>query len=69
LRSWRQSLPSHVSMLIVPDAELSAFHIDSFPAGIAMRDGVVRSNGILSSQGAEHMLLRALGDPMKKAMP
>jgi hypothetical protein len=69
LRSWRQSLPSHVSMLIVPDAELDAFHIDSFPAGIAIRDGVVRSNSILSSPGAEHMLLRALGDPTKKQMP
>ena len=69
LRLWRQSLPPHVSMLIVPDAELSAFHIDSFPAGIAIRDGVVRSNSILSSQGAEHMLLRALGDPTKKQIP
>jgi hypothetical protein len=69
LRLWRQSLPPHVSMLIVPNAELSTFHIDSFPAGVAIRDGIVRSNSILSSQGAEHMLVRALGDGAKKQMP
>jgi hypothetical protein len=69
LRLWRQSLPPHVSMLIVPNAELSTFHIDSFPAGVAIRDGIVRSNSILSSQGAEHMLVRALGDGAKKQLP
>jgi hypothetical protein len=56
-------------MLIVPNAELSTFHIDSFPAGIAIRDGIVRSNSILSSRGAEHMLVRALGNGTKKQMP
>jgi hypothetical protein len=69
LRLWRQSLPPHVSMLIVPNTELSTFHIDSFPAGIAIRDGIVRSNSILSSRGAEHMLVRPLGNGTKKQMP
>jgi hypothetical protein len=69
LRSWRQSLPARVSMLIVPDAELSAFHADSFPAGIVIRDGVVRSNSPLSGRGAQHMLIRAPGDQGKKQTP
>jgi hypothetical protein len=62
LRSLQQSLPPHVSVLIVPDAELIAFHADSFPAGIVIRDGIVRSNSTLSSRGAERMLLRTLSD-------
>jgi hypothetical protein len=66
LRLWQQTLPPHVSMLIVPDVELSAFHADSFPAGIVIRDGVVRSNSVLSSPGAERMLLRALTDPAER---
>jgi len=53
-------------MLIVPDVELSAFHADSFPAGIVIRDGVVRSNSVLSSPGAERMLLRVLTDPAER---
>ncbi len=62
LRLWQRTLPSHVSILIVPDTELSVFHIDSFPAGIVIRDGIVRSNSVLSSQGSERVLLRALAD-------
>jgi hypothetical protein len=49
-------------MIVVPDAELRAFHADSFPAGIAIRDGVVRSNSVLSSRGAERLLIHALMD-------
>jgi hypothetical protein len=63
LRLWQETLPAHVSILIVPDAELSAFHDDSFPSGVVIRDGVVRSNFVLSSRGAQRMLLRALTDP------
>ncbi len=62
LRLWQQALPPHVSLLIVPDTELSAFHTDSFPAGIVISDGVVRSNSPLSTRGAERMLVRILGD-------
>jgi len=66
LNLWRQTLPPHASMLIVPEAELKAFHADSFPTGIVIRDGVVRSNSVLSSQGAERMLLRTLTGPSEK---
>jgi hypothetical protein len=60
LRSWQQPLPPQISMIVVPDATLRAFHADSFPAGIAIRDGTVRSNGPLSSQGAERLLFHSL---------
>ena len=66
LNSWRQNLPRHVYMLIVPDAELRAFHADSFPSGIVISGGVVRWNGVLSSRGAERMLLHTLKDPIKR---
>jgi hypothetical protein len=66
LNLWRQALPPHVSVLIVPEAELDAFHIDSFPAGILIRDGIVRSNNVLSSRGAERVLLRKVTDHAEK---
>lgn len=62
LREWQRSLPASVHMVIVPDAELSVFHADSFPAGIGIREGTVLWNGVLSSQGAERMLLSTLSD-------
>jgi len=66
LNSWRQNLPRHVSMLIVPDNELRAFHGDSFPSGIVVSGGVVRWNSVLSSRGAERMLVHALSDPARR---
>jgi hypothetical protein len=65
LNAWRQNLPRHVYMVIVPDIELRAFHADSFPSGIVISGGVVRWNGILSSRGAERMLIHTLKDPRK----
>jgi hypothetical protein len=62
LREWQRSLPANVHMVIVPNAELSLFHVDSFPAGIGIREGTVRWNGVLSSQGSERMLLSSLSD-------
>jgi hypothetical protein len=62
LREWQRNLPAKVHMVIVPNAELSVFHIDSFPAGIGIREGTVRWNAVLSSQGAERMLLSTLSD-------
>ena len=59
LRSWRQSLPKKVSMLIVPDSVLSEFHSDVFPVGILIRDGTVLSNIALSSEGAERLMVNA----------
>lgn len=50
LNSWRQNLPRHVHLLIVPDIELRAFHADSFPSGIVVSGGVVRWNSVLSSR-------------------
>jgi hypothetical protein len=66
LSAWRQNLPRHVYMLIVPDIELRAFHADSFPLGIVVSGGVVRWNSILSSRGAERMLVHALNDPARR---
>ncbi len=66
LRLWQQSLPPHVHMLVVPNAELSRFHVDSFPAGILIRDRKVRSNSVLSSAGAERMLFHPLADHASK---
>jgi hypothetical protein len=65
LHMWQQTAPPHFTVVVVPDAELSAFHADSFPAGIVIRDGVVRSNSVLSSRGAEKMLIRTLTDRTK----
>jgi hypothetical protein len=53
-------------MVIVSNAELSIFHVDSFPAGIVIREGTVRWNGILSNHGAERMLLSTLSDRASK---
>ena len=62
LRSWQRSLPKKVSILIVPDSVLSEFHSDVFPAGILMRDGRVLSNIVLSSEGAERLLVNAFAE-------
>jgi hypothetical protein len=60
LREWQRNLPANVHMVVVPNAELSVFHVDSFPAGIVIREGTLLWNGVLSSQGAERMLLSTL---------
>jgi hypothetical protein len=62
LHEWQRNLPANVHMVILPNAELSVFHVDSFPAGIGIREGTVRWNGVLSSQGAERMLLSTVSD-------
>jgi hypothetical protein len=62
LREWQRNLPANVHMVIVPNAELSAFHVNSFPAGIVIREGTLLWNGVLSSQGAERMLIGTLPD-------
>ena len=59
LRSWQRNLPKKVSILIVPDSVLSDFHSDAFPVGILIRKGVVLSNTVLSSDGAERLLVNA----------
>jgi hypothetical protein len=56
LHIWQETAPPHLTVLVVPDAELNAFHADSFPAGIVIRDGVVRSNSVLSSRGQKRCL-------------
>jgi hypothetical protein len=66
LRSWQRHLPPRVSILIVPDAALAAFHADSFPAGIVIRNGIVRSNSVLSTQGSERVLLSVMADRIEK---
>jgi hypothetical protein len=47
LRSWQRSMPKKVSIIIVPDSVLSEFHSDVF-------------NSVLSSEGAERLLVNAL---------
>jgi hypothetical protein len=60
LRSWQRSMPGRIVILIVPKAELDSFYAESFPAGILIRNGTVLSNGVLSGQGAERLLVNAL---------
>jgi hypothetical protein len=60
LRTWQQTLPKQVSILIVPDTVLNEFHCDVFPAGILIRDGNVLSNIALSRQGDERLVKSAL---------
>jgi hypothetical protein len=62
LKSFQQSSPRHIPLLIVPQPVLNAFYVDSFPAGIVIRDGSVRFNGVLFGRGAEHVLVHALTD-------
>jgi hypothetical protein len=60
LLSWQRTMPKNVSLLVVPDAVLTAFHSDVFPVGIAIHDGTVVSNAALFSEGAERLLAAAL---------
>jgi hypothetical protein len=60
LRALQKTLPLQVPLLIVPDAELSTFHIDQFPAAIAIREGKVVSNAVLAGDGALRMTLLSL---------
>jgi hypothetical protein len=60
LQALQKTLPVHIPLLIVPDAELRTFHIDQFPAAIAIREGTVVSNAVLSNDGAVRMTLLAL---------
>ena len=64
LRAWQRSLPNNVSILIVPDSVLSEFHSDVFPAGILVRNGTVLANGVISSEGAERLLVNAFAEDM-----
>lgn len=66
LREWQRMLPPNVSVLVIPDGELNVFHSDSFPAGIAIRDGSVRSNAVLSTKGSERLLLGAIANRVEK---
>jgi hypothetical protein len=63
LRTWQKTLPVAIPLLIVPDAELRAFHTDQLPAGIAIREGTVASNAVLASDGAVRMTLLAVQPP------
>jgi hypothetical protein len=66
LRAWQKSLPVQVRLLVVPDGELLSFHTDQFPAGIAIQDGTVVSNAVLTDEGAERMALQAIQDARVK---
>jgi hypothetical protein len=60
LRLWQKNLPAQIPLLVVPDAELHTFHIDQFPAAIAIREGTVVSNAVLADDGAVRMTLQSL---------
>jgi hypothetical protein len=60
LRLWQRNLPAQIPLLVVPDAELRTFHIDQFPAAIAIREGTVVSNSVLPADGAVRMTLQSL---------
>ena len=60
LRVFQAAMPSHTSLLVVPDADLRALQTDQFPAGIIIRGGSVVFNAPLSSEGSMRMLLQTL---------
>ena len=60
LRAMSQALPRRVPLLVVPDAQLGAFHIDQFPAAAAISDGIVLSNLVLADGGSLRMALAGL---------
>ncbi len=60
LRELRKELPARAALLIVPDAELSAFHIDQYPAAIAIHDGIVLSNLVLADDGSIRIALHSV---------
>jgi hypothetical protein len=69
LREWQRALPPTVSVLGYLIAELDLFHAESFTAGMVIRDGIVRSNAVLSTQGSERLLLGAIAnrvEPIEK---
>lgn len=46
----------------MPDSVLSDFHSDVFPVGILIRDDTVLSNMVLSSEGAERLLVNTFAE-------
>ena len=48
LTGLAQHLPTHVSLLVVPNHVLTAFSVDRFPSGIVVRSGTVSANRELS---------------------
>ena len=65
--AWQKSLPLRIPLLIVPNAELREFHADQYPAGIAIRDGMVVSNAVLADDGAVRMTVAAMGSESARA--
>lgn len=73
LRSAAQSLPAHISVLVVPDHVLQQFQVDAFPGVIVIRDGIVRANLPLVGDAGKRMTVFALGQiahpPASRAQP
>ena len=61
LRSFAQSLPAHVTLLVTPESFLQAFHADAYPGVIVVRDGTVQANTPLVGEAAKRMAVLALG--------
>ena len=60
MQSWQQALPPHVSLLILPDKSLRAFHPATYPAGIVSGVDHVLFNSPLQGDGSVRLLLYAL---------
>jgi hypothetical protein len=60
LEGWQKGLPPHVRLMVVPDMELQRLQIDAYPAGLVLRNGIVVSNSVLDSEGAERLMLLSL---------
>jgi hypothetical protein len=60
LRQLLPGLPRKVPLLVVPDAELNAFHADQYPAAVVISNGTVSSNVVLSDAGSIRMALHGI---------
>lgn len=61
LRLAAQSLPAHVSIVVVPNNLLQQFQVDAFPGAIVIKDGIVRANLPLVGDAGKRMTVFALG--------
>jgi hypothetical protein len=60
LRAMSQGLPRKFPLLVIPDAELNVFHLDQFPAAVAIDRGIVLSNVVLADQGSIHLAVAGI---------
>ena len=59
IRAWKQAAPKNVQFVLVPDAVINSFHVDTYPTGVLIKDGIVRANTVLTGEGDVRVLLNA----------